>query len=90
MKVRRLAPAISRLMTVSAGSAIMSTSSPDRSASCRLRRRRKSSAVLCAMRNSQPLGLPIWPWDEKDSIALISASCSTSSPSITEPTMRAQ
>ena len=37
----------------------MSTSSADRSASCRLRRRRKSSAVLCAIRNSQPSGLPI-------------------------------
>ena len=37
----------------------MSTSSTDRNASCRWRRRRKSSAVLCAIRNSQPSGLPI-------------------------------
>src|SRR5260221_2616 len=38
MKVRRLAPATSRFKMVSAGSAIMSTSSPNRNASCRLRR----------------------------------------------------
>ena len=90
MKVRRLVAAIWRLSTSSSCPAIMSTSSAECSASCRLRRRRKSSAVLCAMRNSQPCGLAMGVTDGSASIALISASCSTSSPSMTEPTIRAQ
>ena len=90
MNVRRLALAIWRLVTSSIGSAIISTSSLATRAAWRLRRRRKSSAQLCAIRNSQPSGLPISLADTNDSTALTKASCNTSSPSITEPTMRAQ
>jgi hypothetical protein len=90
MKVRRLAAAIWRSSVVETGSTIMSGSSSERSWSCRVRRRRKSSAALCAMRNSQPSGLASGPACGKASIAFTSASCSTSSPSTTEPVMRAQ
>ena len=51
----------------------------------------ENPARCCARSGTAiPLGLPIAPADANDSTALISASCSTSSPSITEPTMRAQ
>jgi hypothetical protein len=90
MKVRKDALAIWRLVTASSSSAIMSSSLSEKIAACRLRRRRKSSAVLCAMRNSQPSGWRSGEAAGKASTALTSASCSTSSPSMTEPTMRAQ
>jgi hypothetical protein len=90
MKVRKLTAALWRSSAPVAGSMIMSGSCSEREASYRLRRRRKSSAALCAMRNSQPSGCTISPAAGSASIALTSASCTTSSPSITEPVMRAQ
>src|ERR1700733_12875169 len=56
----------------------------------RARRRRKSSAVLWAIRNSQPSGLTMTPRVGSAARALISASWTMSSPSTAEPVMRAQ
>ena len=79
-----------RSIALSGSAIVSSASSPSCTASRRARRRRKSSEALWAMWNSQPSALASGPVCGKASIALISVSCSTSSPSITEPVMRAQ
>src|SRR5262245_19631135 len=77
MNVRRLAAVTCRSSATASGSMIMSGSASAWAASWRARCRRKSSAALWAMRNSQASGRAIGPGWDSASIALTIASWTT-------------